>query len=314
MSLIQPPPELVQYGLRAMKVVATADGRFDDRERAVLEAARDALGSTLDLDELAPIEPAELAAALPAEALRKQLVAGLIVVALADEDASPAEADAIERFATALGVDSPYVKNLRRLAEGHTMIMRFDLVRRAWALPKMAEQVRAQGITWLIRALAALAGIKEDVALAERYRALEHAPAGSLGRGYFDFIRSNNFALPGEKGSPPEPISLHDLTHTLTGYDTDAAGELQIAFFHAGCKKVDPFFFTFFAILQFHLEVRITPVAPGMRGHFDPARALAAMTRGARCTIDPLEGWDPWTVMDEPLAELRRRYDIELPS
>jgi tellurite resistance protein len=124
MSLLQPPPELVQYGLRAMKVVATADGRFDERERAVLEAARDALGSTVDLDELVPIHPAELAAMIPAEALRKQLIGGLIVVALADEVASLAEVEVIEQFATALGVESPYVKNLRRLAEGHTLIMR----------------------------------------------------------------------------------------------------------------------------------------------------------------------------------------------
>lgn len=311
MSLLKPPPELVQYGLRAMKVVATADGRFDDRERAVLETARDALGSTIDLDELAPIEPAELAAALTVEQLRKQLIGGLIIVALADEDASPAEAAVIERFATALGVDSPYVKNLRRLAEGHTLIMRFDLARRVWVMPKIAEKVRSYGITWLLRALAAMTGIKEDLATAEKYRALEHSPPGSLGRGYFDFIRSNKFALPGEKGGPPEPVILHDLTHTLTGYGTDAAGELQIAFFHAGSKKVDPFFFAFFALLQFHLEMRLAPVAPGMRGNFDPTQAMNALARGSRCTIDPLDGWDPWAVMDQPLAELRRRYNIE---
>ena len=37
---------------------------------------------------------------------------------------------------------------------------------------------------------------------------------------------------------------------------------------------------------------------------------MAALARGAGCTIDPLDGWDPWTVMNEPLVELRARYKI----
>lgn len=313
MGLLMPSPDLVPFGLRAMKVVAMADGRFDDRERRVLTAARDALGLDVDVDALPAIEPDELAAALTDPDLRKQLVAGLLLVAMADEDASEAELIAIERFAAGLAVETPYLTNLRRLVEGHTLIMRFDLARRVWPRQKIAAKIEAEGLPWLLRTLAALSGVMEDTALATKYRALEGAPRGSLGRGYFDFVRSNGFSLPGEKGAPPEPVIYHDMTHVLTGYLTDPAGEMQVAFFHAGCKKVDPFFFTFFALLQFHMGLRATPISPGQRGYFDPAKELAALRRGSSCSMDPLDGWEPWDVIDEPLEALRERYGIGAP-
>ena len=286
----------VSVGLRAMKMIAVADGVFDDRERRVLEAARDVLGGTADIDALAPIMPAEVAAEIGEPTQRSQLIAGLLVVAMADEDISEPEAAAIDAFATALGVGE--LGKLRRLVESHNNVTRFDLARRAWALPRLAEHAR--DLAWLQRGIAAIAGLRDDRELAHRYQALAYAPAGSLGRAYFDVVRGSGFSLPGERGGPPEAIALHDFTHALTGYGTDATGELQVAFFQAGCSRVDPFFFTFFVELQHHL---VTPA--GVR-----AGADAALARGAACSIDPLAGWDPWPVMAEPVDELRRRYGI----
>jgi hypothetical protein len=72
MGLLRRPVELVQYGRRAMKVVAMADRTFDDRERAVMRAACDALEVKHDVDAVIGIDPEELG-----EPLRKRLIAGL---------------------------------------------------------------------------------------------------------------------------------------------------------------------------------------------------------------------------------------------
>src|SRR5262249_40975985 len=158
-------------------------------------------------------EPDELARSVVDPALRRQLVRGMVILSLVDGEASPAEAAVVERFARALGVQSPDLRTLRELADKHLLRARFDIARRFWAREKMIEMARERGVGWLARTLAAMAGLREDAAIAARYRALADAPAGSLGRGYADFIRSNGFSFPGEKGSPPETIALHDLTH-----------------------------------------------------------------------------------------------------
>ena len=94
-----PPPELVPFGMRALKCVAMADGSFAEPERALLEAAQQLFRVSVDLDALAPITPAELAGAVEDPALRLQLVRAMLMVSLVDGEASPAEAAQVRAFA-----------------------------------------------------------------------------------------------------------------------------------------------------------------------------------------------------------------------
>jgi len=312
MELHIPPSDIVPFGLRAMKMIATASGTFHDAERGLLATVQRVFGTDVDLETLPPITPEELATAIVEPALRRQLVRGMVVLSLIDGEASPAEVALVDRFAGALGVESPDLAALRHLAGENLLRARFDIARRFFAREKGLEMAREKGLGWVARSLAAMAGLRADAAIASRYRALESAPPGSLGRGYTDFIRANGFSYPGEKGSPPEMIALHDLTHVLSGYGTTPDGELQVLAFHAGCRREekDPFSFLMFGIAEFHLGLAMSPVAGAARGHFDPALALAALRRGAACTIDPTDGWDPWPVMHEDLEVLRARYGI----
>lgn len=295
-----------------MKMIATADGVYSDAERHMLATAQSVFGTSVDIDELAPIEPEELLRQIPDPALRRQLVRGMVVLSLADGEASPAEAELIERFAHVLDVKSPDLETLRKLADKHFLRARFDIARRFWAREKGIEFAREKGLGWLVRSLTAMAGLREDAGIASRYRELAVAAPGSLGRGYADFITGNGFSFPGEKGSPPEMIALHDLTHVLSGYGTDPEGELQVLAFHAGCRseEKDPFSFLMFGIAEFHLGLALSPVATGSRGKLDPVLLFRALERGAACAIDPTDGWDPWPVMHEPLDALRERYGI----
>ena len=311
MELLTPPAELVQYGLRAMKTVGLASGGLATQERALLDAAQRLFGTEQDVNELAPIAPAELATRLTNPGLRRQLVFGLLLLSMADGEASREEADLVEAFAEALEVDAHEVTTFRRLAEGRLLLARLDVLRRFWVRPHILEKVKEGGVLWVIKAMAAFAGLREDTELAAKYRALADYPDGTLGRAYADFIRKNEFTFPGEKGGPPEPVVIHDLTHVISGYGTDPAGEICVTAFHAGHRREEPFTFLLFSMMQFNMGIAMTPIAPASSHNFDAPRVLAALRRGSRMYIDLTDGhWDYWSDMARPLDEVRARYGV----
>lgn len=310
MELRIPTSEQAWWGLRAMKSVALSDGRLDESERQVMEAVQRVFGTTHDLEALAPVTPEDLAVGLMDQQIRKQLVNGLIVMSLIDQEVKPEEAELVNQFASALHVSLPEVTNLRHVVKKELLHLRLDLVRRVWLREKVAEIWDQEGLRGLAKFVGGLAGTYVNAELAGRYQALAQYPAGSLGRSYWDYCRGNGFALPGEKGGAPEAILFHDCAHILSGYGTDPQGEVQVACFSAGFQRRDPFLFVFFVLLQFHLGIRMTPITKARTGFFDPELALIAIRRGAAMTVDLNNGWDYWPVMAEPVEALRKRYNI----
>ncbi len=310
MDLKMPTPEQAYWGLRAMKTVALADGAFDASEHHMMESIQRIFNTTHDLEQLAPIAPAELARALPDRQLRQQLVQGLIVMSLIDGKTSARETTLVEQFAQALEVSAPEVHNLRHVLNGEILQLRLDLVRRMWLRPKVKEIWSREGIRGLVKFVRGMMGRYENAALAARYQALEHYPAGSLGRAYWEYCRDNGFPLPGERGGAPEQILFHDCAHILSGYGTDPEGEVQIACFSAGFQRREPWLFVFFVLLQFHVGIRMTPITAARTGFFNPEKALIALRRGAAMNIDLNNGWDYWPALGEQVTELRRRYNI----
>lgn len=310
MELKLPSQEQAYWGLRAMKSVALADGTLDDPELHMMEAVQRIFGTTHEIEQLAPITPAELARAFPDSQLRQQLVQGLIVMSLIDGKANAQETELVEQFAKALEVSAPEVKDLRHVLKGEILQLRLDLVRRFWLRDKVKEIWNTAGIRGLYKFMRGMIGKDEDAALAARYKALEDYPSGSLGRAYWEYCRDNGFALPGEKGGAAEPILFHDCAHVLSGYGTEPEGEVQVACFSAGFQRRDPWLFVFFVLLQFHVGIRMTPITKARTGFFDPAKALIAIRRGAAMNLDLNNGWDYWPVMEEQVEELRKRYNI----
>jgi uncharacterized tellurite resistance protein B-like protein len=310
MELKLPSPEQAYWGLRAMKTVAMADGTLDASERHMLESIQRVFGTTHDLEQLALITPTELARAFPDPQLRMQLVQGLVVMTLIDGQANSKEADHVDQFAQALEVDAPEVKNLRHVLKGEILQLRLDLVRRFWLRQKMAEVWNQEGIKGLYKFVRGMMGRYEDKELAARYQALEHYPAGSLGRSLWEYWHVNGFALPGQKGGAPEQIVFHDCAHVLSGYGTAPEEEVQVACFSAGFQRREPWMFVFFVLLQFHVGIRMTPITVARTGMFDPLKAMIAIRRGAAMNTDLNNGWDYWLVMGEQVEEIRRRYNI----
>jgi len=310
MELKIPTHEQVYGGLRAMKTIAMADGALNAAERRMMDAVQRMIGTDYPIDELAAITPVELAQGLPDRQIRRQLVHGMIVMSLIDGKTGEEETGLVERFAQALEIDVPEVKNLRHVLNKEILSLRVDMARRIWLRPKVKEIWNTEGVRGLGKFLLGMLGKYENPELAARYQALEHYPVGSLGRSYWEYCRKNGFAFPGEKGGAAEPVLFHDCAHILSGYGTDPEGEVQIACFSAGFQRREPWLFVFFVLLQFHVGIRMTPITTARTGFFDPEKAMIAIRRGAAMNVDLNDGWDYWPVMGELVEELRRRYNI----
>lgn len=313
MRLQLPTPQQALPILRAFKAVVSVTSVVDERQDAMIAAARTVLGADVDLESLQPISPAGLAETLDDPAIRAQAVQGMVVLSLLDEEVDTDEVTLIEAFALALDVAPDEVKNMRQLAAKQTLALRFDVGRRVWFMDRLKQAWKDGGFRWLARTIATLK-VSSDEPLAEKYRALGDCPEGSIGRLYYDRMREEGFPLPGEKGSQVEPVFIHDLTQLLCGYGTDSRGEILTAAFSAGNRSEDPFTYIFFVLCQFHLGMRFSPFAGASTGAFDPAATLWAAKRGMEVNVDLSEDWDYAADLNSPLEEVRARLGMTLPA
>lgn len=304
-------PEEARAGLRAMKSVALANGVFEKHERALLGVCAGALGVDEDLDALATIEPGELAAALPEGLVRERAVQALLLTAMMDGEATKDEAACVAKFASALKVDEPRVKNLAQLAEGRVKWMWVDLARKSFARPVFMEALREEGLGGIYKMVGPWVGLAQNPELAQRFIACGAYESDTFGRAYYDFLTRHGLAFPGEKGAVPERGVWHDLSHVLSGYGVTPEGEVSVVSFIAGYRREDPFFWLFTIALQFHMGLKVSPYSPGGRGHFDPARVGRALRRGMAMNTDlSLSSWDFWELMPMKLREVRARLGV----
>lgn len=305
------PTDVAHAGLRALKTVCLTDGVISPLEASFLDGVqRHIMGSTFDLEALAPITGEELARAVPPGELRERIVGGMVIASCIDGDASPAAMAVVEGLARALDVAPAILATGRHLAADRLMLARIDIGRRALPGFKIAGVLREEGLPGLIKQILPMLGVA-NAQTAARYRALGDAPAGTLGRGYFDFITDNQFSFPGEKHAGPEIIVAHDVLHVLGGYGTTAEEEVQVAAFQAGCHDEDQFHALLFVIAQFHLGISMTPVSTAERGKADPELMVKALARGAKIPRDMWSDFHPWDHFARPLDEVRRELNIE---
>jgi hypothetical protein len=123
--------------------------------------------------------------------------------------------------------------------------------------------------------------------------------------------------LPGQKGSLPESIASHDVSHLLGGYDIDYVGETLVAAFTAGYRYEESAFLSSLVIELMSLTtIMPSPSSssacvsifsqPGMAQRF-----LRALERGMKCKVDLFKNFDLWTVAHEPISVICDRWGIE---
>jgi len=306
-----PTYEEMPICLSAMMTMARAKGPLGEGELAMFRAMQHAAGTSFSLDSLSEVSPVVVKNALVDSRLHEQLLNAMTVLTLIEGHPHPKQIALLEQFAATFGLPRDNIRVVRDFGAERALMLRIDLLRRFWVVRKLkGEVLPAKGLTGVLKEIATLAGRYEDPHLTQRYKALATYPAGSLGRTYVEFLEANGFPFPGEPYAGPELMVIHDCTHILSGYGTDPLGEVQVAAFSAGHAKQDPFSFILFALIQFHLGIRLTPVAQPEHGVFDPAKVLPALQRGAAMTVDLTDNWQPLSVMERSVSELQQEYGI----
>lgn len=296
------------FALRALREVVASNGTITPDERRFIEVVGELHGTLADVESLPGIAPGEVADAIREPHKRKRVVQLAAIAAMVEGDVTRAEADAVARLASALGVDERALKVLDDIAADHRLLTRFDMMRRIMG-KYGAQAYQEEGFAGL-RKMTALWGGGEDPQLAWKYKRLGLLPEGTLGREFWEHITKNGFSLPGEKGGIPERLVFHDFGHVLAGYDTKPESEIQQGAFQGGFVREDGFAFLMFVVIQFHLGLKVTPVTDGYTGLFDVAKVLHAARRGAACKVDLSDRWDPFAVADAPLAQIRAEYGV----
>ena len=315
MQLFKVSPAQALTALRTLKAVAMANGEFDDKERTLLDVAAHLYGVEVDVDDLRPIAPEDLAQEVSSFDDRLRLLQACLIMALADGEATEDEWRVLEELRVALDVEDARMKVFHDLALGRRRLANKAFGRQLASLRPGAPHGAAAGLDAIRRFFRVLGlGQSDDPARAERYRALRDLPEGTLGRAYWQWCHDQGHPLPFEPGGPPESTVHHDLLRVLTGCPADPSGELDLAAFTAGMKHEDPFAFLFFPLLSLCAGLEVSPAKAQEKGHFDPARFMEALTRGAACNTDLTESWDFWPLMGRPLVEVRRQYEISAPE
>ncbi len=298
-------PHELPLVLRALRQVALANEIFTPAEAELIEGVALLHGHSVVAGELLPIEYEDLASVVTDPHRRKRAVQLAIIMSLVEGEPDERGVAAVKSMAAALEVPEDGLTVLSKVAHGHALFARIDIVRR------MRGFLQRSGAPGMFEVAAkTLLGLNEDAKLAERYVALGDLPVGSLGRAVFDHYRAHGFALPGEKHGVPEAMMFHDVGHVLSGYGVDPQGEIQQAAFQAGFVRTDGFLFLLFGILQFHSGVKITPIAEAERGFFDVPKVLRAFQRGSACALDISDHFDVFQYAHEPLDSLRKRWGI----
>jgi tellurite resistance protein len=311
MKLITPSPEVAHAALRTLKTVALIDGDAHELEQRFFESVQEhILKTSFDFATLATIAPSELKALVPDGEIRERILSACIVMALIDSDLVAIEGAFLAELADALELKSYAVKDVQRMLSHSFLLARIDIARRSFLGQRGRAYLAEHGMTGAVRTVRALVGI-ENPSLAARYQALEHNPRGTLGREYFEFVRQNGFALPGEKGGAPEVVVFHDCLHVLGGYQTSSIEETQIASFQAGMLDKDPIFGLLFMLAQFHIGVQITPITAAEKGVAAPELMMAAFVRGTQVNRDMCVDWIPQHDFDRQLSDLRTTYNIQ---
>lgn len=318
MQIHEPTRPEAAAGIRAVATVARAAGQIAPPVRNVMAAAQQhILHTDFDVDQLEPISPDELAAAVTRPEMRAQVVNAMLVAGFADGKPPPAQADCVERFAAALGVDTPALSALRHLAHRDMTLYALCVIRNGHLPDAIRDQYRHHGgLRGVVKGILTLRGMTEDRALAARYHALERLADDRLGKHVWRHYHHNGFAFPGEKGGFPEAGIYHDFSHVLAGYDTTPEGETLVGSFIAGYREARPdhgLFTLLFVLSIFSVGVDLTPIDVGARtgtiGTVAPAM-IEAVRRGGAMKTDLSDNWDHWPWVDVPLDEARYRLGI----
>jgi ubiquinone biosynthesis protein Coq4 len=277
---------------------------------AFLEGFRDHVfhHSEIDLAAVAPLPPAAFAGQVTEPEHRVHALEYLTLAPYIQPEMRAEQADLVAAYFAALGAHSDSFTFMKNVAHRHILVSQLCIARKL--LPHLLP---GGPLTYLTRAARMLRESHGDAKIAAEYQALEKLPEGTLGNAFHRFHRLRGFALPGEKGCIPEELSaLHDLTHILSGYNTDSRGEILAQAFAGGSMPKHGMMAAVSGLLSYHNGLVFDARGATSRvdqGNLDPRTWAHAFERGMNA--DPfIEGWNFKADWQKPVAEVRERFRI----
>ncbi len=300
-------PDQALAAWQAARTVAHADGPPGERSLHLLDVSAHALGVTPG-----QLQEIDLASVFASPALRRTVVDALVIPACIEGKVSVARECAVLGIAKALGVRSHWAELLPALRKQRALAVKRALASRSPDARRIFRRIwQEEGVLGVVRAVVFVLGLHRDAALAARFHALADCPEGSFGRAVTDHFHARGITFPGEKNGMPERMVHHDLMHVLNGYDTDPAGECELAAFYAAFADGDAFTFFVIVLATFHLGLRVSPsVVKPARFAFDVEKAVAAFVRGRSLRVDVMGAWDYWELMPLPIAQAEARLGL----
>jgi hypothetical protein len=313
-AILEAPTDAAMAVLGAMRAVALEHGG-----PGLTEMDRETIGSAativfglgkVDVDGIAPVDPAELASATDDAKEAGRAIRMLSVMSLADGEIDAAKTALVRAYADALGVAPDYLAILAEAAADEIAQAAACIVRKnAESFPHVDSSRLS------ISAVAPFFPYKDaaDPELEARYKTLGDLPPESFGRHFYSHFQENGFFFPGNPDGLAEGFTTpHDSSHVLSGYSTDEGGEICVSTFigamhpdHPMAAEVLP------VIFSWHLGVKLNDIANSTIGVFEPAHFWTAWERGSQVTTDVVApDWDFWAATTVPLDELRDAYDV----
>jgi hypothetical protein len=265
-----------------------------------------------------PIGPELFAQCLSHRTLefRTRIVQVMVLLGLVVRPLPRAVAAQIAAFASELLVDEGMVEVASRFAEGSLGLAAVDFERNGYTAAWSEGDAAALHTAGRLHSAWDVA--VADPALADRWRALERLPAGSLGHQLTQFYRARGFTYPGMPGSAPPLLAQHDWVHVLADYGTTVESELEVFALIARAND-DLRAFSLLAMVVSLFETGYLRSGAGLfessPGHLSEegmaTRVADAMRRGALCrgSIDFLRT-DWFELADLSVQEARAHFGL----
>ena len=322
-SVLLVPPDAAEVACLARGVVSAVApaGRLTGLQETLLTALFRAL-TGFEIDPAAvqaglavkPYGAADFAGDLARRdaAFRGRIVQTMVIAELV-LDPLPAEvARRVAEFASELSVHDDLEDVLHGYADSGRRLAAIDFDRNGYLHdfdPARAGQLHVgAGLS------SAWQAVEDDPELAARWASLGGLPAGTLGRGVYDFYKTRGFAFPGSPGSAPPLLAQHDWVHILADYGTRVESEIEVFAFIARAND-DLHAFSLLAMVVSLFETGALASGAGLfeadRGHLSQpgmaARFADAMRRAALCAgSTDFMAMDWFAVADKPVEVVRK--------
>ncbi len=301
--------EMVEPVVRTLLGAIDVEDGATDEQLAVLRAIvhgyyqRD----DLDLDALAPLDPAGTAAAVTGGPQRDRLKELLVLFELCRHPGSEAQVQRVDEYAAALDESGAGLDLARALVREGTEHAMADYYRFLSSVgPSMLEPSLRDRYAHTLDA--------PDPELGARLSALHDLPEGTLGHAYVDFYRRNGLTLPGDDPDMPAMFVAHDMCHTIAGYEPIGQGEIALGGMQLAMSDTPGHWASFLGNLSVHeagiiSNMSVTGKTATLTRAGVPEMLAHAMWRGAQCT-DDFTTVDHLAMAELPLEDVRARFGV----